>query len=78
MEKKVRELVARLVIVEEMLGRSDILADQKAYRALAQEHSYLREVAQVWENLQKSRQQLTENKTHFRTEQDPEFAALLN
>lgn len=78
MEKKVRELVARLVIVEEMLGRSDILADQKAYRALAQEHSYLREVAQVWENLQKSRQQLSENKTHFRTEQDPEFAALLN
>ncbi len=78
METKVRELVARLAIVEEMLGRPDILADQKAYRALAQEHSYLREVVEVWDQLQDARQQLANNKLHLRTEQDSDFVQLLN
>ncbi len=78
MENKVRELVARLAIVEEMLGRPDILADQKGYRALAQEHAYLRQVDQVWNQLEKNRQQLADNKTHLRSEQDQEFAQLLS
>src|SRR5690349_29327 len=78
MEKKVRELLVRLNEVEELLGQPGVLSDQKTFRALAQEHAYLRDLAQTWDDLQKTRQQLSDNKALLKTEEDPEFVSLLN
>ncbi len=44
MEERVRGLLSRLEKVEELLGHTHILSDQKEYRALTQEHAYLSEV----------------------------------
>jgi peptide chain release factor 1 len=48
MERRIRELLERFEKVEELLGHPDVLANQKQYRELTQEHSYLSEVKEVW------------------------------
>lgn len=77
LEKKVKELLNRLKEVEEKLGSPEVFADQKAYRAITQEHSYLTEVQEIWSELTRSRQQLEENVQMLRTEEDEEFSQVL-
>ena len=77
MEKKIQELIARLDVVEQKLGEGDVFLDQKLYRALTQEHSYLLEVKSAWDKLVRAKQELKDVKLLLRTEQDPEFSAVL-
>ena len=60
-EQKVEGLIARLGDVEEELGKPDVFDDQKHYRELTQEHSYLKNLKEAWEELKSSRQQLKDN-----------------
>jgi len=77
METKIQALVSRLHELEAVLGHPDVFNDQKKYRALTQEHSYLTEVKGVWDKLQSAHQQLKDNKELLSEEKDPEFAAVL-
>lgn len=77
-ENKVQQLLMRLAEVEETLGHPDIFNDQKKYRELTQEHSYLAEVKLNWESLKKAEKELADNKELLKAEKDPEFAAVLH
>ncbi|MEM1282058.1 MAG: peptide chain release factor 1 [Chlamydiota bacterium] len=77
MEQKVLAKLERLKEVEEQLGQSDVLNDQKQYRALTQEHSYLSELKSVWEVLSKAKNDLAEAKELLQVEEDAEFREVL-
>ncbi len=77
MEKKILQLLARLREVEEMLGHPEVFSDQKKYRILTQEHSYLHEVKTAHEQLQSSQKQLAENQELLKEESDPAFIEVL-
>lgn len=76
-EKKVQKNLTRLAEVEETLGYPDIFNDQKKYRELTQEHSYLTEVKTTWELLKKAERELIDNKELLKAENDSEFAKVL-
>ena len=73
MERRIRELLERFEKVEELLGHPDVLANQKQYRELTQEHSYLSEVKEVWGKIQETEKQLEEDEKLIRSESDPEL-----
>ena len=77
MEKKVNELLAKLQLVENELGDPEIFNDQKKYRELSQEHSYLSQLKEVWEQIQTSTKQLEDNREMLKEEADEEFAQVL-
>lgn len=77
MNEQVRKLLKRFEKVEELLGHSDLLADQKQYRELAQEHAYLTEVKEHWQRCESLGKQLEENDLLLRTEKDPEFLEIV-
>lgn len=77
MQKKISQLLSRFAEVEEALAKPEIFEDPKAYKKLTQEHSYLMEVKQIAEKLQKARQALLENQELFVLEKDEEMRALL-
>lgn len=77
MEKKIRELLTRFAEVEAMLSQPEILNDQKKYRALTQEHSYLSEVKDTAGELERLTKQIEENQRLLKTEKDPEFLDML-
>ncbi len=76
-EKKVQQLLMRLAEVESILGHQDVFNDQKKYRELAKEHSYLTEIKMIWEALKRSEKDVSENKELLKVERDPEFAKVL-
>jgi peptide chain release factor 1 len=73
MDEQIHKLLKRFEKVEELLGQADVLADQKQYRELAQEHSYLANVKDHWQRCQFLKKQLEENQQLLKTEKDPEF-----
>ena len=77
MEERIRGLLSRLEKVEELLGHTHVLSDQKEYRLLTQEHAYLSEVKEVWTRLSQSRQQLAENQLLLKQEEDVEFLQVI-
>lgn len=77
MENKIRELLSRLHEVEAILGHPDVFNDQKKYRELAQEHSYLLEIKQIWDEIKLSEKHIKDNRAHIATETDLEFANVL-
>lgn len=77
MEKKVHKLLDRLSEVEAVLGSPHVYDDQKKYRALTQEHSYLSELKSMWEGLQSNKKQIADNKELLESETDAEFAQVL-
>jgi peptide chain release factor 1 len=77
LKKKIDKLLSRFHEVEALLGNPGVLNDQKMYRALTQEHSYLSDVKSVVEELEKSQKQLEENQALLKSEKDPDFAVLL-
>lgn len=77
MKEKIRQLLARLHEVEDILGHPEVFNDQKKYRALTQEHSYLAEVKHVWTEIQKLEQDLGDNRELLSSEKDSEFADVL-
>src|SRR5579885_1280158 len=77
MEEQIVKLLSKLEKVEDFLGRAEVLADQKQYRALAQEHSYLSEIKEVWQLYLRIQKQLEENQALIREEKDPEFLEII-
>lgn len=77
MEKKVQQLLVRLAEVEEVLGQPHVFEDQKKYRTLSQEHSYLTELKTAWESKKQLEKQLADNSELLKVERDPEFAEVL-
>ena len=73
MDEQIRKLLNRFEKIEGLLGQADVLADQKQYRELAQEHSYLSEVRDCWQKCERLKKQLEENQLLLKTEKDPEF-----
>lgn len=76
-ENKVKQLLMRLAEVEATLGHPDIFNDQKKYRELTQEHSYLSEVKSTWDSLKRAEIDFEDNKELLKAEKDPEFAKVL-
>lgn len=74
---KVNKLVARLDTVEEKLAHPEAFKDQKEYKALTQEHSYLSEVKDYWDTIQKSEKELKESESLLKVEKDPDFILVL-
>lgn len=77
MESKVLQLLERLAEVEEVLGSPHAYEDQKKYRALTQEHSYLTELKNAWEEQRRLKQQVEDNQELLKLEKDLEFADVL-
>lgn len=77
MEKKVEQLLERLHEVEDILGSPHVYEDQKKYRELTQEHSYLAELKAKWVALQQAKKQIQDNEDLLKSEKDPEFAEVL-
>jgi len=77
MENKIKQLLERLAEVEEVLGHPKVFDDQKKYRALTQEHSYLSELKSAWDQKQNLSQQLIDNQELLKKESDPEFSEVL-
>lgn len=77
MNPRLRKLLNRFEIVEGLLGQSDLLADQKQYRALAQEHAYLTQVREAAERVDSLGKQLEENQKLLKEEKDPDFIEVI-
>jgi peptide chain release factor 1 len=77
MIERIRKLLTRLEKVEDLLGQADVHADQKQFRALAQEHSYLTEIKDTYQRIQQVEQQLQENAELVKQESDPSFAEMI-
>ncbi len=77
MKERIRQLLSRLEKVEDLLGEPRILSDQKEYRKVTQEHAYLSEIKEVWRALSEIEEQLEENQTLLKEEEDPEFQQVI-
>ncbi len=77
MEKKIERFLSRLKEVEEALSRPEIFNDQKVYRELTQEHSYLNSIKEVALPLRKAQTELQENGELINAENDEEMLKLL-
>ncbi len=77
MKDKVLRLLSRLREIEPLLGLPSTLADQKRYRALAQEHAHLSQLKEIWDRLESTEKQLIENKSLYAAENDAEMLQLL-
>jgi peptide chain release factor 1 len=74
---KIQQLLVRLTEVEERLGHPEVFNDQKQYRLLTQEHSYLAEVKNLWEEISRLKNQLADNKELLLSESDEAFSQVL-
>ncbi len=77
MNKRIRALLDRFQKVEELLGKPEVLANQKEYRELTQEHARISEIKDVWEAIELDQKKLDDDRTLLETEKDPEMRALL-
>ncbi len=75
-EAKVEELLARLGDVEEQLGKPETMGDQKLFRELSQEHSYLSELKETWERYRSEMVELDGNRALVKDESDEEILAM--
>lgn len=77
MEDRVHKLLKRFEEVEELLGKPEVLSNQKEYRALTQEHAYLIQIKEAWNAYQKYQKQLNEDLHLLKSETDSELIELL-
>ena len=77
MQERILKLLSRLEQVEDLLGRTEVLSDQKEYRALTQEHAYLAEVKEAWNAIHSLQKQKEENQDLLKSEKDPEFLSII-
>ena len=77
MEQKLQGLLSRFEEVEAALGAPDIHSDQKRFRELSQEHSYLRELKDIYEQFQTRKKDLENNRNLLKEEKDPEFSEVI-
>lgn len=77
MEEQIHKLLKRLEKVEEFLGQDAVLADQKQYRELAQEHAYLSDVKEHWQQYEALKKQLDESLQLQKSEKDSAFQEMI-
>lgn len=77
MENRVRKLLSRLSEVEDKLGQQGVVNDQKLYRSLTQEHAYLSQIQEIWNDLITKNKQLVDNRLLLKTEKDLDFCKVL-
>jgi len=77
MQQKIAELLKKFTEVEKELAAPDVFNDQKRYRTLTQEHSYLREIKDVVELIDEAEAALKENKSLLQAEQDEQMLLLV-
>jgi len=77
MEERILQLLDRFTEVEGLLGKPDILSDQKQYRELTQEHSYLIAIKEAWSSYQNFQKQLKDDQVMVKEETDEELLAML-
>ncbi len=77
MEAKITRLLQRLSEVEDLLASPTALADQKLYRELTQEYSFLSQLRESWNYYQKMLLQLAQTRDLLLTEKDPELIEVL-
>jgi len=77
MEDKVKELLGRLPDLETKLGDPEVTQDQKKFRELSQEHSYLTELKEAWMDFEKQSKDLKDNRELLKEESDPEFVQVV-
>ena len=77
MDEQVRRLLERMEKVEILLSNEEIMADQKQYRTLAQEHAHLAEIKEAWIHFQSLQKQLVDNHELLKKEADPEFVDII-
>lgn len=77
MEKRVLELIDRFSEVEKLLSDPEILANQKTYKSLTQEHSYLSGVKEAWGRFKEIEKQLKEDLQLLKEESDEELILML-
>lgn len=78
MDQRVAKLIERFAEVETLLGQAETLADQKKYRALTQEHAYLGEIKEAWQQFKKIEKQLKEDRALVKEETDEELLSMLH
>jgi peptide chain release factor 1 len=74
---KVAQLLAKIPALEEQLGDPAIVQDQKRFRAIAQEHSYLSQLADTMRQYQAAEQQIRDNRDLLREQPGEEMEELL-
>ncbi|NRA89883.1 MAG: peptide chain release factor 1, partial [Simkaniaceae bacterium] len=77
MEEKLLSLLSRFDEVEAALGDPDVHSDQKRYKELSQEHSYLSELKEAYEAFKSRRKELDDNRALLKEESDPEFTDVI-
>ncbi len=77
MLEKVQQLLAKLDEIEFELGQSEVLKDQKKFRALTQEHSRLSRLRSVYNDYSAASNQLEESRQLLTTEADLDMISLL-
>jgi peptide chain release factor 1 len=75
--QKVAQLLAKIPALEEQLGDPAIVQDQKRFRAVAQEHAYLSQIADVMRQYTAAEQQIRDNKELLREQPGEEMEHLL-
>ncbi len=77
MQERITKLLERFDEVEKLLGDPEVLSNQKTYRELTQEHSYLSSIKEEWDRLQKFQRQLSEDKQLIKNEGDEELREMI-
>lgn len=75
--ERVLKLLSNLDELEAKLGDPSIISNQKEFKKLSQEHSYLSELKELWEEREVLARNQANNKELIREEEDPDFQALL-
>lgn len=74
---RILELLKRAEEVESALGQQDVLSDQKKFKALSKEYSYLSEIRQVVTQLQALEDQIKGNNELLSSTDDVDFSAMI-
>lgn len=77
MQERIRQLLIRFNEVEELLGRPELLSNQKQYRALTQEHAHLLEIKEAWQKYSSLLKQFEESELLLKTEKDAHFLEMI-
>ena len=77
MQERILKLLGRLEQVEDLLGRSDVLSNQKEYRTLTQEHAYLSSIQALLRSIESLKKQMDENSALLKVEKDQEFLSII-
>ena len=77
MEQRVKQLLSKLGELEQKLGQPDVVQDQKEFKKLTQEHSYLSELKELWGKREKLMSEQSGNKELLKEESDDDFKKML-